>query len=319
MRLGPLLQYFCSSCGKILKNSTTLEIQNQQHIKEECPSCGALLIDTLQNRTVSASVPQQAAVTNFTPQSIEFRTAFHQIEDSNAKFAFDIDKIDSLLNLNSHGSLCIISEQKYTHLLIDRLCVHSLLPKRHGGIGGLDYSKIIVIDASNCTDVYQFVDFARQYGLEVKKVVQSIVVSRVFTIYQLAYLIIFELPKIIKQFSSASKIIVIYGLLHLFVSDPHTDKADAKNLIKEIASSLIKISKDRFIIVSFAHCNIEYEKLLLPAFDKCIEITNNIDDGKILQIDVNNHNNHAMKRRKGFRYSRSTRLSKRELLLVPSR
>jgi hypothetical protein len=194
------------------------------------------------------------------------------------------------------------------------------LPKRHGGIGGLDYSKIIVIDASNCTDVYQFVDFARQYGLEVKKVLQSVIVSRVFTIYQLSHLIAFELPKIIEQISSTSIIIiVIYGLLHLFVSDPHTDKVDAKNLTKEIASSLRKISKDRFIIVSFAHCNIEYEKLLLPAFDKYIEITNNIDDGKILQIDINNHNNHAMNRRKGFRYSKPMMLSKRELLLVPSR
>jgi hypothetical protein len=88
----------------------------------------------LQNRTVSASVPQQAAVTTATPESVEFRTAFHQIEDSSIKFAFDIEKIDSLLNLNAYGSLCIIGEQKYTQLLIDRLCVHSLLPKRHGGI-----------------------------------------------------------------------------------------------------------------------------------------------------------------------------------------
>jgi hypothetical protein len=64
----------------------------------------------------------------------------------------------------------------------------------------------------------------------------------------------------------------------------------------------------------------EYEKLLLPVFDKCIEITNNnIDNGKILEIDINNHNNHAMNRRKGFRYSEPTRLSKRELLFVPSR
>jgi len=99
LRFGPLLQYFCSSCGKILKNNTTLEVQNQQ-IKEECPSCGALLIDTLQNRTVSASVPQQGVVTNATPKSVEFRTAFHQIEDISVKFAFDIHKIDSLLNLN---------------------------------------------------------------------------------------------------------------------------------------------------------------------------------------------------------------------------
>jgi hypothetical protein len=61
----------------------------------------------------------------------------------------------------------------------------------------------------------------------------------------------------------------------------------------------------------------EYEKLLLPVFDKCLEITNDIDDNKILQIS--NHNNHAMNRRKSFRYSKPTRLSKRELLLVPSR
>jgi DNA-directed RNA polymerase subunit RPC12/RpoP len=156
MRIGPLLQYFCSSCGKILKDGTTLEIQNQQIKGEECPSCGALLVDTLQNRTVSASfcTPKQAVViTNATPKSVEFRTAFLQIKDSNAKFAFDIKKIDSLLNINAYGSLCIIGKQKYTQILINRLCVHSLLPKRYGGIGGLDYSKIIAIDACNCTDI----------------------------------------------------------------------------------------------------------------------------------------------------------------------
>ena len=329
MRIGPLLQYFCSSCGQILKISTTLEVQNQQiKEEEECPSCGAVLLDTLQNRTVSASEPEPATIiSNTTPKSVEIRTAFHQLEDSSVKVAFDIEKIDSLLNLNAHRTLCIVGEQNYPHLLINRLCVHSLLLKRYGGtIGGPNYSKIIAIDAGNCTDVYQFVDFARQYGLEVKKVLQSVIVSRVFTIYQLAHLIIYELPKIIKQFSSTSIIttIVIYGLLHLFVSDPHTDKVDAKNLTKEIASSLRKISKGRFIIVSFAHCNMEYEKLLLPAFDKCIEITNNnsnnIGNDKILQVETNNHNNHAMhKRRKGFGYSKLVRMSKKELLLVSSR
>ena len=112
LRFGPLLQYFCSSCGKIIKNSTTLEVQNQQIKEEECPGCGALLLDTLQNRTVSTSVLQQSAiVTTATPKSVEFRTAFHQIEDSSVKFTFDIEKIDSLLNLNAYGSLCIIGEQ----------------------------------------------------------------------------------------------------------------------------------------------------------------------------------------------------------------
>src|ERR671910_135135 len=226
MRFGPLLQIFCSSCGKILKESSTIELQNEQ-LKEECPSCGSLLIDTLENRRLSLSAIQQQGAHDTSHKTIEkisvnFQTAHRQIEASNIKLAFDIDRLDSLFNLNTHGSLCIKGEQKYTQLLIDRLCVHSMLPKRHGGIGE-DYLKIISIDAGNCTDVYQFVDFARQYGLEIKKVLQGIVVSRVFTMYQLANLVIHKLPEVTEQFSSEKKnrLIVIYGLLHLFVSDPH--------------------------------------------------------------------------------------------------
>jgi hypothetical protein len=177
---------------------------------------------------------------------------------------------------------------------------------------GPDYSKIIAIDAGNCTDVYQCIDFARQYGLEVKKVLQSIVVSRIFTIYQLAHLIIFELPKIIEQFSSRNKIIVIYGLLHLFVYDSHIDKADAKQLIKEIAGSLWKLSKDRFVLASFTYSNSEYEKQFVPVFDKCIKVTNDINDNRILQMNVSNHNT---KKKDSLRKA-ALRLKKRELLLV---
>ena len=268
--------------------NTSVGIQKEQ-LKEECPVCGALLLDTLQNRSLSVSLLQQASQTSHRPieeLSIEFQTAFQQIEESNTRLTFDIKKIDSLLTLNScKGSLCIIGEQKYAQLLIDRLCVRSLLPKRHGGIEQ-GYTKIIAIDAGNCTNVYQFVGFARKYGLEVKKALQNIVVSRMSTIYQLAHLIIQELPKIIQRFSSRNKIIVIYGLLHLFVSDPHIDKADAKHLIKEISSSLRRLSKDRFVIVSFADCNCEYEKPLMSVFEKRIEITDDIDDGKLLQTKL---------------------------------
>jgi DNA-directed RNA polymerase subunit RPC12/RpoP len=216
LRFGLLLEYFCSQCGNILKEKTTLQVQNHQ-IKEECPSCGALLIDTLQNRRVEPEgrgVSAQAASHNL---SIEFQTAYQRLS---TKLGFDIKRIDSLLNLDTHGSICIIGDQRYTQLLIDRLCVHTLLPRRYGGIGQ-DYSKIIVIDAGNCTDVYQYVDFCRQYGLEIDKVLRNVVVSRVFTIYQLAYLITHDLPKIVEKFSTGNKVIVIvvYGLLHLFSSD----------------------------------------------------------------------------------------------------
>jgi hypothetical protein len=196
--------------------------------------------------------------------------------------------------------------------LIDRLCVHSMLPRRYGGIGS-DYSKTIAIDSGNCSNVYRYVDFARQYGLEVKKVLQSIVVSRVFTIYQAADLIIHELPKIIQELSPRNKLIVVYGLLRLFVFDPHIDKADAKRLISEIAKSLRKLSKDRLVIVSLVRCNNEYEKSLIPVFDKRIEITDVIDGGKILQTKLYDQ----PFKRKGL--SRSIALRMGELTLVPSR
>ena len=47
---------------------------------------------------IELSLSLQAVVTNATPKSVEFRTAFHQLEDNGVKFAFDIEKIDSLLN-----------------------------------------------------------------------------------------------------------------------------------------------------------------------------------------------------------------------------
>ena len=54
-------------------------------------------------------------------------------------------------------------------------------------------------------------------------------------------------------------------------------------------------------------------------FDKYIEITNNnIDNGKILQIDITNHGNYTAKRQ-GLSSAKHTTLRKRELLLVPSR
>lgn len=102
-----------------------------------------------------------------------------------------------------------------------------------------------MVDAGNCSDVYQIVNFARQYGLEIKKVLQNVFVSRVFTIYQLARLVTYELPRIIEQLSSDNKsnVIVIYCLLHLFVYDPHIDKVDAKQLIRETAASIRRYQK----------------------------------------------------------------------------
>jgi len=52
-----------------------------------------------------------------------------------------------------------------------------------------------------------------------KKLLQSILVSRFFTSYQLANMIINELPKVIDQFYP-DNVIIIGDLLSLFVNEP---------------------------------------------------------------------------------------------------
>ena len=106
--------------------------------------------------------------------------------------------------------------------------------------GGFNSSKVIFVDAGNTSDIYQCVNFARQYGLNIKKVLQSIVVSRSFTIYQLANMIINELPKVIEQFAE-TRVIIICELLSMFINEPQIQIKEAESLIRQIANAIIKM------------------------------------------------------------------------------
>jgi hypothetical protein len=320
MRFGPsppLLQYFCSECGLLLKQTET-ELKHTQLGRraagqgEECPKCGSLLSYTLQQRRRreghrSLVIEREEDLNDIQSQSSSFiprfQTAYEEYNNniSSIQFGFDIHKIDSALNLNSGESLCIIGEQKYTQLLVARLCVNALMMqsrrrKRKGVRERMSCTEkhIIFIDAGNDLDIYQYVNFARQYGLDIKKFLQSIVVSRMFTIYQLANTIIYDLPKLIIQYLQEQqqpnfepKVIVISDLLDMFVNDPHVKVEEAKNLLKEIMVSILRARRrtreilGNSLIVLSLSCNQRqrqqqslhlYNKILLPKFDKRIEI-----------------------------------------------
>jgi hypothetical protein len=136
-----------------------------------------------------------------------------------------------------------------------RLCVHALIPKRQGGF---ESTNVIFIDAGggNNSDVYQCVNFARQYGLNIKKVLQSIMITRAFTIYQLADLIIYQLPRIVQQFNTKVIVVVISDLLNMFTQqhDPNIDYKEAIFLIRGIINS-IKNTLENILVVVFFRSN----------------------------------------------------------------
>ena len=77
----------------------------------------------------------------------------------------------------------IFGETRYTNALAIRLVVRSLLPRNHGGV---DAENVIVIDGDNSSSPYLYVNIAREYGMHYRNVLHKVLVSRQFTIYQLA-------------------------------------------------------------------------------------------------------------------------------------
>ncbi|HKU49999.1 MAG TPA: hypothetical protein VJP79_08620 [Nitrososphaera sp.] len=244
---GQSIQFFCSKCNTVTrkrggeeeegeKTTTTSSscMNGSSDIQSEgCPACGSgLFSETMQ---VSAKKPAAAM------QDIRLQTAY----EIKACVAFGMKNIDSFLSLRMGDRLCITGDN--TGLFIARLCIRAMMSIRQGGI---DAQSIIFIDAGNSSDIYQCVNFARQSGLEVHKVLRGIVVSRAFTIYQLAGVIMHELPQVIRRLNS--KLVVISDLLKMFTEDPQIARGEAEYLINGIMASLNRISPNVLTVVSIS-------------------------------------------------------------------
>jgi hypothetical protein len=110
-------------------------------------------------------------------------------------------------------------------------------------------------------------------------------------------------------------VVVIADLLNLFTFDPNIDYNEAIFLIKEIINSVRKILDNTLVAASFQpqhNKSYAYDKILLPRFDKRIEITKNKDSSsssdKINLLDVKVYGNNHSKD-----FSRSLLLQERDL------
>jgi hypothetical protein len=242
----PLSQYLCSNCGSILKETTALI--EQSLIIEDCPNCGARLADTLKKATMAEQTPALIPT---------FQTAYDL-----TRFSIDLEKIRKLLPLSDTGSLCITGYK--ANLLLTRICIRSLLPANHGGLGS-PYA--VVVDASNMSDFYQAVDYVKQYGLDLESTLNRIIVSRTFTIYQLKSLLQRELPKVIEKYRPS--VVIVPGLLDLF-DDPNIKKKEAKAVIMRIIYALKKISDRRLVIASLSEN--KYSDIVTQEFGKRITL-----------------------------------------------
>ena len=241
------LQYYCSNCDNVLK-----EVDFQIDIStsdETCLFCGAILSKTLQKRFPNIVIKHSGTI---------FKKA-----SKLPKLTLDIPKLDDVFQfLTLNTKLCIsgIHSQK----IIERICVRAQLSSAYGGLN----SRVLLIDGANSSDLYLCVDFARQYRLDVNKVLTGIISSRAFTLYQLANTIIEELSDAIKQ--QNVKIVIITNLLNFFVDDDYLDSNEMKVILKEIIHTLDAI-QDCLVIVSFG-LPTQYDYLFSKLFSRSVII-----------------------------------------------
>lgn len=229
----------CVSCDNILQEQTVVVQQQQQ--QQQLPTFSQNDSSPYSSSSSPSSPPPQLLLPPplLTPPpstTTIFETAYgiQQRRTSTKLIFFDIAEIDSFLDLSDRGgSICVASSRKSrdgdswhaNNTLVTRLCVRALIPRRHGGFGS---PYVIFIDAGNCSDIYKCVSFIRQYGLDPQKTLDRIIVSRLFTIHQLACLIIYEVALVLQR--TDARLVVISDLLRMFVQDPQIDPDEARCL-----------------------------------------------------------------------------------------
>lgn len=307
-------QYFCKNCNKLLKETDTAldDAIIHQVEQEECPNCGSLLEHSLiarkqqNSHTPSPPLPQSSAA---------LLPAFQTAYDINSchRLSFGIDSIDRLLTLTEGDRVCIIGDGAHANIFVTRLCVRALMPSRHGGF---ESPAIVFIDAGNSFAAYQCGKFARQYGLDIRSVLERIKISRPFTPHQLAGLIIRELPSAVQRVGA--EVVVISDLLKMLVQDPQVDEEEARWLLKEILRSIRRRMLAHAAVVLSLHTPPScYDGMVLPLFKNSIEISKEEDcAGKQLAVMVNTDKQQQQQSSSSHR--RRLLLPERDLQIVSS-
>lgn len=149
------------------------------------------------------------------------------------------------------------------------------------------------------------------------------IITRPFTVYQLADILINQLPNVIQRYDA--KMVVVSDLLNMFVRDPQIEANEARYLINEVVNSITKSRalEDVLVVVSLsyehggAYCH-NSNRTILSRFDKRIEIMNGKDKkNKMIDLKISNSDIKRIKNTTNdFHNGKLLSINKRDLLTV---
>ena len=180
-------------------------------------------------------------LTNSNNISNSFTTAHDLLVD---RFSIQISKNkkkDRRIELAIGDKVCFV---KSTSDLVCDTIVRGLLSKK---FGGLESANVYVLVSDNKLDFYKIVEKAhKKYKMNLDIVLDRTIVKRVFTIYQLAHFLKWDLVKDIKKYES--KLAIITG--DFFLNDSYIEKEEKDWLYPQMIESIKKIADSIILIFS---------------------------------------------------------------------
>jgi hypothetical protein len=134
--------------------------------------------------------------------------------------------------------ICIVKPS--SNLVCDTI-VRGILPKRHLG---LESPTVYVLVTDNKFDFYNITEIANTKYQILNKVLENVIVKRIFTIYQLADFLIKDLEKDIRKYKS--KLFIITG--DFYTRDSQISKHDKDRLYPQMIEAITQV-KDSIILV----------------------------------------------------------------------
>jgi len=122
------------------------------------------------------------------------------------------------------------------------LCVCCMMPPDKGGLG----SSVVFVDGGNSFSPYLVAEIARNHGLDSRRVLERVYVSRAFTAYQFSSLILEKLEPFLN--GKRAKLLVVSDITSLFF-DKDIPKTEAKDLFMKVCAKLSDIAAKKQTIV----------------------------------------------------------------------
>jgi len=134
-----------------------------------------------------------------------------------------------------YGSHAVLS-------LSSLLCVRAQLPPQLGGLG----SNVVFIDGANTFRLYQVTRLARLHQLDPKQALDRIYISRAFTAYQLASLVLQKLEDAVKACNA--KLVIVSDIAAMFL-DKDIQEEEAKSIYGQVTTHLSNFAREHQTIV----------------------------------------------------------------------